>query len=252
MGSEKLKTRFAGLFMIVGMAAGLFSVAPAIDSRHYLTEAAAHFNQVIIGAVFQFIMALSYLGVALLLYPIIRRFSGSLAIGFLSFRIIATNLVIFGTILLLLILALSNEFVSNSPENASNFQALGNALKITRDYINHVFMVLILCIGNFILYILLIRSKLIPLWLSVWGLVGTLLSAVASMLILFHIVEVITSEYLVLNMPTAVLELVLGMWLIVVGLNKKVLRAHRTKVNSRPERSYKSNRTHDKSTSVLK
>lgn len=229
MGSEKLKTRFAGLFMIVGMAAGIFSVAPAIDSRHYLTEAAEHFNQVIIGAVFQFIMALSYLGVALLLYPIIRRFSGSLAIGFLSFRIIAANLVIFGTILLLLILALSNEFVSNSPENPSNFQALGNALKITRDYINHVFMVLILCIGNFILYILLIRAKLIPLWLSAWGLVGTLLSAVASVLILFHIVDVITSEYLILNMPTAVLEFVLGMWLVVVGFNKNVLQRYRAR-----------------------
>ncbi|MBL6446331.1 DUF4386 domain-containing protein [Fulvivirga sp. 29W222] len=227
MGSEKLKIRFAGLFMIVGMVAGIFSVAPAIDSGDYLTEAAANFNRVIVGAVFQFVMSLAYLGFAILLYPIIRRFSGSLSVGFLSFRVIAANLVIFGTILLLLILALSHEFVKSSPGNALDFKTLGNALKITRDYINHVFMVLVLCIGNVILYVLLIRTRLIPKWLSVWGLLGTFLSGVASIMILFRVVDVITSEYLVLNMPTAVLELIMGMWLIIVGFNKKVLYAYR-------------------------
>lgn len=205
------------------MIAGIFSVAPAIDSSKYLTEAAANSNQVIVGAIFQFIMALAYLGIGILLYPIIKRFSSSLAIGFFSLRIIAASLVIFGTILLLSILTLSQEFVKSASQNIMEFEALGNLLKITRDYINHVFMILVLCFGNFMLYLLLIKSKLIPLWLSLWGLLGGLLSAIASIMLLFQVFEVITTEYLILNMPTALLELILGIWLMMKGFDKRAL-----------------------------
>jgi hypothetical protein len=205
MDLVKRKTRFAGLLFIVGMVCGIFSVTPAIDSAEYLTEAAANSNQVIIGAIFQFIMSLSYFGIVILLYPIIKRFGKSLAIGFLSFRIIAATLVIFGTILLLSILALSQEFVKYLPQSTSYFEALGNVLKTSRDYINHVFMILVLCTGNFMFYILLIKSKLIPQWISVWGLIGAMLSVIASVLVLFRIVDIITPEYMILNVPTAVL-----------------------------------------------
>ncbi len=227
MDLVKSKTKFAGLLFIVGMVAGIFSVAPAVDSAKYLTEAAINSNQVIIGAIFQFIMSLAYLGIAILIYPIIKRFGNSLAIGFLSFRIIAATLVIFGAILLLSILALSQEFVQNSHQNTLDLETLGNVFKTTRDYINHVFMILVLCTGNFMLYILLMKSKLISQWLSVWGLFGTLLSSIASVLVLFQVVEIITFEYLILNVPTAMFELILGIWLIVKGFDKRVIETYK-------------------------
>ncbi len=220
MDFVKSKTRIAGFLFIIAMIAGIFSVAPAIDSAEYLTEATTNSNQVIIAAIFQFIMSLAYIGVAILLYPIIKRFGKSLAIGFLSFRIIATTLVIFGTILLLSILALSHETIGYS---SSDLEILGTVLKATRDYINHVFMILILCSGNIALYILLIQSKLIPRWISVIGVLGALLSVIASFLVLFRVVEIITPEYLILNMPTGLIELILGIWLIIKGFDKKVL-----------------------------
>lgn len=219
MDRIKSKTRLAGLLILIGMVAGIFSVAPTVDSANYLTEAAANSTKVIMGASFQFIMSLVYLGFAIIIYPIIKQFSHTLSAGFLNFRIIAATLVVFGTILLMSILALSQEFVKNAPANTLDFEALGNVLKITRDYINHVFMILILCAGNLMLYILLLKSRLIPRWLSIWGLVGTVLSAIASVLILFQVVEVITTEYLILNVPAAVLDLTLGIWLIVKGFD---------------------------------
>lgn len=231
MDSVKRKTRFAGFLFLVGMLAGVFSVAPAIDSAKFLTEAAANFNQVVIAAIFQFIMSLAYLGIVILLYPIIKKFGGSLSIGFLSLRIIAAALVIIGAILLLLILALSQEFVKAPSQSALALEALGNVFKITRDYINHVFMILVLCAGNFMFYILLLKSKLIPKWLSIWGLLGYLLSAIASVLILFQVVEVITTEYLVLNVPTAIQELILGIWLITKGFDQR-LSENNERINS--------------------
>jgi hypothetical protein len=211
------KIRVAGLLYLLGMLAGVFSVSPAIDSSEFLTNAVANSNQVIFAAIFQFVMALSYIGIAILLYPTLRKFSRTLAIGFLSFRISAVTLSVIGTILILSILALSREFVQYPSTDTSALQPLGNVFKASRDSINHVFMVLVLGIGNLMLYILLIKSKLIPVWLSVWGLVGTSLSAIASILVLFQVVEIITSEYLALNAPTALQELVLGLWLMFKG-----------------------------------
>lgn len=216
--------RAAGLLLLVGMAAGIFSVAPAIDSENYLTEAAEHSTQTILAAVFQLVMSLAYIGFAILLYPAIKRFGKSLSVGFLSFRIIAASLSIIGTILLLSTLALSQQYSKNPLPDPSGLEVTGNVLKISRDYINHVFMILVLCIGNLMLYVLLFQSKLIPQWLSVWGMAGAFLSVAASILVLFQKVDIITYEYLALNVPAAIQELMLGVWLIIKGFDKGMIK----------------------------
>ncbi len=219
----KLKIRIAGLLFVTGIVVGIFSIVPSIDCPQYLTEAAKNNTQVIMGAVCQFIISLTYSGIAFLLYPILKKYDTSLALGFLTFRIIASTLLIIGTIVLLSILVLSKEFAKIPDQNTLSIEVLGNVLKMTRDYINHVFMILVLCTGNFLLYIILLKSKLLPKWFPIWGLFGTLLSAIASFLILFQVIEIITPEYLILNAPTAIIELSFGMWLIFKGFDKKVL-----------------------------
>jgi hypothetical protein len=221
MKTLKNKIKLAGFLIIVGMIAGMFSIASVVDSANFLTEAAANSNQVIISALFQFILFVTYLGFAILLYPIIKKINEWLALGFLSFRIIAGVVLIIGTIILLSILVLSQEFVKNTSENVIVFEGMGNMLKITRDYINHIFMVFTLGIGNLMLYFLFLKSGLIPKWFSAWGIFGTILSVVASLLLLFKVVDVITFEYLVLNSPTALFEVTLGLWLMIKGFGSK-------------------------------
>jgi hypothetical protein len=220
MNTVRSNTRIAGIFLLAGLVAGIFSVAPVVDSAEYLSRVAENSNQVIIGAAFQFIMSMAYLGFALSLYPIIKNENQGLALGFLSFRIIASSLIIMGTMILVAILALSQEYVRIHPQDSSTFEALGNLLKALRDLTNHVFMIMVLCIGNMLLYILMIKSKLIPLWLSIWGGVGALLSAFASFMVLLGGIEIITSGYIVLNVPTALLELIFAIWLIIKGFDK--------------------------------
>ena len=214
------KTRLAGLLILIGMIAGILSVAPAIDSTDYLTEASNNSTQVIIAAIFQFILSLSYIGFAILIYPIIKNFRESLSIGFLSFRILAVSVSVIGTVLLLSTLTLSELFVQNTSESIAIFSTLGIVLKSTRDAINHIFMVLLLCSGNIILYILFFKMKIIPSWLSIWGISAAILSMLASGLILFNVVDIITPEYLILNVPTALFEVFLGLWLIIKGFDR--------------------------------
>ncbi len=215
------KIRLVGILIIASMCFGIFSVTPAIDSGNYLTEAAKNYNQVILAAVFQFAMSFAYMAIAVLLYPNIKRFGRSLSTGFLSFRVIAVSLSIIGTILLLSILALSEAYVQKAAQDSLAPQLLGNVLKASRDSINHVFMVLVLCSGNYLCYLLLFKSKLIPQWLSVWGMAGAFLSVGASILLLFRKVDIITWQYLSLNAPTAIHELILGIWLAAKGFDSR-------------------------------
>ncbi len=168
----------------------------------------------------QFAMSLTYMAVALLLYPHIKRQDPGLAIGYLSFRIIAVSLSIIGTALLLSVLALSQTYALHATQQTPAVAALGHVLRATRDYINHVFMILVLCCGNCICYLLFLKSSLVPNWLAVWGITGALLSIAASILFLSGAVNILSMSYLALNAPAAVQELILGLWLLIRGFNK--------------------------------
>eukprot|EP01132_Coremiostelium_polycephalum_P006130 gene6130-7636_t len=181
-----MKERIAGGLFLLGMVAGIFSVAPSIDSVEYLSIASKNVNQTIVASISQFIMSFTYIGIGILLYPIIKRIDNSLSLGFLSMRIVATSIVIIGTII---------------------------------DYINHVFMVLTICTSNIMFYLLMLKSQFIPRWISIFGLIGCLLAEFASILVLFKVVDVITTEYILLNVPAALQELIIGSWLLLKGFS---------------------------------
>jgi hypothetical protein len=68
-------------------------------------------------------------------------------------------------------------------------------------------------------YYIFYRTKLIPKWLSGWGLVAVSMGIVASMLVMFQVVGSMSTVQVVLNLPIAVQEMVLAVWLIVKGFN---------------------------------
>jgi hypothetical protein len=219
MNSNRKKTIIAGILYIIGTIAGLLSVSPAIDASDYLVKASANANQVLLAALFQFIWTLAYLGFAITLYPILKKHMESLATGFLSLRIVAATLNIIGFIVLLLLLSLSQEFVKSGMTNLSYYQTLGDLLRSCRDFVNHIAMILISSIGGLMFYYLLYKTKLIPRWLSLWGLLGTLFAVFASLLIMFDTIDIITSTYFALFLPLVLLEIVLAIWLILKGFN---------------------------------
>ncbi len=61
------------------------------------------------------------------------------------------------------------------------------------------------------------RSRLIPRWLSGWGLAGTALGALAGLRVLFHVTGHMSAPQVVLNLLIGVNEMVLAIWLLVRG-----------------------------------
>ena len=223
MNSNRKTAIYAGILIIAGMIAGMLSIVPSVESPDYLTEVSANQNQVLIGAFFQFTLVPIYLGFALLLYPILSKFSKSLAIGFVGFRIIAGVFQIVGVITLPIFILLSQEFLESTTQDLLYFQFFGDVLKLGRNLANHVGVMLATGLGNLILFYILYKTKLIPRWLSSWGLIGNTLAMLASFLILFRLIDVITPHFIVLTIPLVLQEIILAIWLIVRGFNLSVI-----------------------------
>ena len=120
----------------------------------------------------------------------------------------------------LLLLTLGQEYVE--AQDASGFQPLGDLVHAVREWTDALGPALVFSLSALILYSLLYQSRLVPAWLSVWGLVGAVLLLVAGVLALFG--ETSTSATsIALTAPIGINEMVLAVWLIVKGFNTSAL-----------------------------
>jgi hypothetical protein len=223
MDSYRKNAMIAGGLWIVGTVAGIlsFPFLGIVDKPDYLTKIATNENQVITGAFFLLVMAFACSGIAIWLYPVLKKQNQALALGSVGFRIIENVLGIVSAICLLSLVPLSQEFVKAGAPVASYFQTSGTLLLLARDSISNIHLIPF-CIGALMYYYLFYQSKLIPRWLSVWGFVAIILSLASAFLVLFDLIGDFSTAQVVLSIPIGVQELVLGVWLIVKGFNPSV------------------------------
>ena len=220
------KSISVGALLILSIVVGILSIDPVIDGMDNLESVSINSNAILIRAFMQFILGLIYASIPIILYTLLKKINTSLTIGFLVFRIISVGFIFIGWLSILLLLALSQEFVSSGSPELLYFKTLDNLLRSGRDLINHVAMPLILSVGNLMFYSILYQSKIIPKWLSLWGLIATILSSVlASLLLMFDVIGIINATYVSLAFPTALLEIVLATWLIVKGFDSNVVNS---------------------------
>jgi hypothetical protein len=94
-------------------------------------------------------------------------------------------------------------------------------------------MILAHSLGGLMFYYIFYQTQLVPRWLSGWGLVGTTLTILASLLVMFCLIGIITPIYIVLNFPIVLLEMVLAVWLIVKGFNPSAIASESVDHNNK-------------------
>ena len=128
--------------------------------------------------------------------------------------------------------ALSQIFAQAGASNAFKFQALGTLL-LEAKAIGSI-LTIVFCLGALIFNYLLYQTKLVPRWLSGWGLVVIVPYLTAGLVAMFGIIDALSPTYAILNAPLALQEMVLALWLIVKGFNSSatVFRAAKTELNA--------------------
>tara|TARA_R110002050_G_scaffold585_3_gene4220 strand:- start:2937 stop:3605 length:669 start_codon:yes stop_codon:yes gene_type:complete len=217
MGSKQI-SKIAGTLILIGIIVGLLSIIPSVENEKYLETVYSNKTQIYIGAFFQFLLIPIYIGFALILYPLLKQYNSILSIGFFGFRFMAGVFQLLGIILLPAFIILSKNYSIGINPNLMFYETTGEILKISRDLINHFGVILATGIGNLFLYSIFYKEKNIPKWISVWGITGNILIIISSFLILFQLIEVISTVYIIISTPLILQEIILAIWLIKKGL----------------------------------
>jgi hypothetical protein len=235
MNTNRKTAIVAGALFIIATVASLMGsgfTGSVLGASDYLTRISANGNLIMVGALLSFIAAAASSGIAISLYPVLRKYNEGLALGSVGFRLIEAVFYIVGALCLVSLFTVSQEFVSAGGQGASYFQTLSHLLLTLNDLAGFVFGVLAFCVGALMYYFVFYQSKLIPRWLSVWGIIALVLLLAAVLLTLFDGEPFSISGNLVfLALPIALQEMVLAVWLIVKGFNPSAFVSRSDKVD---------------------
>jgi hypothetical protein len=211
------------IFAIATLFVGQAFYNPILSSPDYLDIAYPNRVIVIIGILIEFIGILGLVLIPVFLFPILSKHNEVLARGYISFRLFEAVLLSVAQICKLLLINLSQDYLNNGGADVSYFQSIGNAIKSAlywNDSGGLIYLV-VFVIGALILYSALYKSKLIPRWLSIWGLIAAAAILAASVIATFDIFPVLFA--VLLMMPIPLQEITMSIWLIVKGFDPSAI-----------------------------
>lgn len=178
---------------------------------------AANLSRILCGSFFILLMGISLVAMTVFLYPIFRKDSEELAMGMLLFRGALEGAWYFMTTLSMLVLfVLGKEYVATGA-NSDVLQSICNVVYQFQDLLGPVGTILFL-IGATCLYISFYRTRIIPRWLSVWGLIGVVPYMAY---VLLHFFQMDNGVGFYLQMLLAPQEIVMALWLIIKGFDQE-------------------------------
>ncbi len=214
-----------GVLFIVATIAGMIGaifIGPVSDDPEYLANTSEHGNEVALGALLTLIMGVAVVGIAVMIFPLLKKVNEGLALAYVGFRTLECVVLIVVAMSLLSLLTLSQEYVGAGVLDAASFKAQGAVLIAQQEWSN-IPADIVFGLGCLMVYYLLYQSRLVPRPLSAWGFVGGTLMLVTAPLGAFSVISFLDTPSVLLNLPIAVLEMALGVWLIVKGFSASAI-----------------------------
>ena len=135
--------------MLAGTLDGVFG--PVLTGADYLTSLSARANQVTASALLNIIAFFASAGIAVAMYPVLKKWNAGLALGSVIFRTIEAAFYMVGLVCLLSLLTLGRQFTSAVAADRTLLQAIGGSLVNIRDHAG-LLAVFAFCLGAFMYY----------------------------------------------------------------------------------------------------
>lgn len=215
------------IFAIVMLFSGEALYKPILDSPDYLDNAYPNRIVVIIGVLLEFTGVPAVILISVFLYPILKKHNEALALGYVGFRLFEAALLSVAYISKLSLVNISQEYLNKGGVDASYYQNIGTSIQSVNYWAGTTGLIylIVFALGSLILYSVLYQSKLVPRFISVWGLIAAIVLLTGSVLAnigMFAGISGLELE-LIVALPIAVAEMMLAMWLIVKGFNPSAI-----------------------------
>ncbi len=209
----------AGILYLVTFISSIPAVmllAPVLNNPNYIISAGADF-QVISGISLDLVNALAAIGTAVALFWVVKRQNESFALGFVITRLVECTTIIIGVVCILALVTL-RQTVGGVGTDSAALVAVGQGLVAVRGWTFTLGPSLMPALNALMLGSLMYRSKLVPRFISIGGLIGFPLQLSAAILTIFGINITIWQGIAVA--PIFYWELAIGLWMAIKGFNK--------------------------------
>ena len=200
----------------------LFLYAPVVDDPRYILGGGGGDTSVQWGAFLELLLIIANIGTAVVLFPILRRVSEILALGYVTARVVECVFIAVGILSLLTVVTLRQEATAGA--DASSLVAVGESLVALHDWTFLLGPGFVVGLGNgLILGYLMYRSRLVPRGMAMLGLVGGPLVMASGIAVILGIIEIGSAWQTLPAAPEFLWELSLAIWLMVRGFNPSAI-----------------------------
>ena len=158
---------------------------------------------------------LTALGVTFLgaiLFLTLRKQNEKIALTALGFYFLEVALLAASRIEAFSLLRISQEYVATG--QSAYLLTMGNLAYESMDFVGNTLHMLVFCLGAILFYFLLYKSQVVPRWMSLWGLITVFPMLIGTITQIFGY----TIPF-VFYVPYVPFELVIGVWILVKGIN---------------------------------
>ena len=209
------------LFLIAAVAsiAGLILYEPVLNDTQFIVYNNANKSQILWGAIFEIITVFAVIIMPIFLFSILKEINLSMAIAIICFRLLEATIIIIGTISLLTILTLNQEFAKEANPNAYTYLIAGKSLLALHNWTFLFGPNIALAPSTLMTAYLLYKAKLVPRIIAILGLIGGPLIFLSALLVMFGLYTQISILGVIAALPVFFYEMSLALWLIFKGLN---------------------------------
>ena len=216
MDTRRIATLTGWLMVITfvtSIPAYFFFYAPVMDNPALITGAGADPTaSVALGAVLELVLIIANIGTAVVPYALFKRYSQSLALGYVTARLVECTFIAIGLLSLLVFVFMRQE------GTAGTDAALGEALVAIHDRAFLLGPGIFAGVANgMILSYLMYRSGLMPRGMAILGLIAGPVLVAAAIAVMFDVIERGGTVQGIATIPEFIWELSFGVYLIVKG-----------------------------------
>lgn len=217
MDSNRKTAIIVGVLFIIATVAPIVSIVfiESVYDSEYLTAVSANENQLLIGVLLLLTMTTAIVSIPIMMFPVLKKHNETLALGYVGARIFEGFFSTVNIINILSLLSLSREFINAGTPVASHFQTSGALLLSQFDWCSILLdfpFTLSVLVLNYLLY----KSRLIPRWLSILGLIGGALWLITTP---FRMFGLFPPSLEILAFVIFIQEMIFAAWLIIKGFN---------------------------------
>ena len=166
-----------------------------------------------LGGIFEFLLIIANIGTAVVLYPIVKRQSENVALGYVTARIMESTFILVGLISIISVVSVAGGLAGASGAEATALTAQGSSLVSTYEWAFLFGPGLVVGFGNgLMLGYLMYRSGLVPRPMAILGLIGGPMLIISFVLILFGVYENGSGPAFLLALPEIAWEASLGIY----------------------------------------